>query len=241
LGFSQYSGSREGRKLSFIPGLGAEYFDRTISWDDDTYTSQLKSLFFTLSAEFEVIEGVEITGLIGLSQSNFDALAFRDLPISVELGVGNISGYMVGGDLEVSLFAIENIQIKARGEFVHSFGSYTEWPFEGLSVEGGIVAGTPTWSRAKIGPLFELVDPGSLSPFFHIYFDSLWGSFKIEEDILDLTGEEKKKIKGKGKIGATVGIHYQIVETVSFLAQANAWPYSGGVDWGVSARLLFAF
>jgi hypothetical protein len=238
---AQTEDRRNRKKLAISPSLGVEYFSRTISWDDDMYNSNLKSLFFILSADYEIVEGIEITGLIGYSLSNFDSLTFRNLPISVELGVGNISGYIVGGNLKVSLFPINNVQIIALGEFVHSFGSYEEWPFEELSVEGGIVTGMPSWSRLKIGPVIEFRNQGSLLPFIHLYFDSLWGHFKIEEDILELKGEEKKEIKGKSHIGISAGTHYQIIESISLLAQANLWPYSGGVDWGISARIRFAF
>lgn len=239
--FSQTEYTRGSKKLAFSPGLGAEYFSRTISWDDNTYTSDLKSLFFVVSADFEIVKGIEFTGLIGYSLSNLDSLTFRELPISVELGVGNISGYIVGGNLKINLFSVKNIQVKALGEFVHSFGSYEEWPLEGLSVEGGIVAGRPSWSRVKVGPVFELEGQGPLFPFFHLFYDALWGYFKMEEDILELKGEEKKEIKGKSHIGISAGTHYQIIEAVSLSAQANLWPYSGGVDWGISARLLFTF
>ena len=37
--------------VSISPGIGFEYFSRTINWDDNTSTSELKSHFFTLDTE----------------------------------------------------------------------------------------------------------------------------------------------------------------------------------------------
>ena len=105
--FSSAQDQEEGmlRAVSITPGIGFEFFSRTIAWDDDQYTSKLKSSFFTFSTEFEFGKGFLLNVILGYAMpgSSYDELIFRELPISVELDVGTIKGYLIGGEIRKSL------------------------------------------------------------------------------------------------------------------------------------------
>ena len=43
-------------RMRISPALGFEYFNRTITWDAEAYTSKFKPMLFTLDLEVEVIK-----------------------------------------------------------------------------------------------------------------------------------------------------------------------------------------
>lgn len=239
LGQSQEKSSN--KKIKLRPELSFEYFNRTISWDEEKYSSKLQSFFTTLTGELEVKNGVFISGILGYSLSNFDSLAFRKLPFSVELDVGGIEGYIIGGEVKINCFSVKEFEIKGQGQIVYSFGSYEEWPIKGLNVEGGIVTGKPFWVRAMIGPVITYNKYDKFFPYLFIHFNKLWGTFQMEEKIKDLNGKENKKIKGKSNFGASLGSIYQLLNFLSVNAEATFLPYSGGLDLGFTASVSLTF
>ncbi len=102
--FSSAQDQEEGmfQAVSITPGIGFEFFSRTITWDDGQYTSKLKSSFFTFNTEFEFRKGFFINAILGYAMpgSSYDELTFRELPISVELDVGTIKGYLAGAEIK---------------------------------------------------------------------------------------------------------------------------------------------
>lgn len=241
LSFSQ-SQEGEGKKsMSVKPELGFEYFSRTITWDDDQYSSKLKSLFLTLTGEYEITEGFTISAKLGYSLSNYDALAFRQLPISVELDVDSIKGYLFGSEIKVKLINIGNFEIFGYGEFVFSFGSYEEWEVEGLNIQGGTVTGRPSWKRGKIGPQILYKKYNNFFPYLSIHYNKLWGTFKIEEEIQDLEGEEEKSIKSKSSVDLSIGSLYQPTRSIIMRVEASVLPHPNGIDLGIMTKISFSF
>lgn len=221
-------------------GLGFEYFSRTILWDDDAYTTTLKSYLFTLNADFAIEGGFTLTAILGYTLSNLDGLIFRQLPISVELGVGELGGFLVGAGLSRTLLESGNVEILGRGEFVLYYGLRKEWDIPGLNVEG-TVSGRPTWMRGTVGPVFKYNGFEDFTPYLSVIFDKLWGSFKMDQDVQGLDRTENKKIKGQGDFSAAVGTVYDVTSSFRLLGELHLTPSSGTVDAGILVRIIYAF
>ena len=118
LSFSQSETQEAGPFKNLKPVLGFEFFSRTISWDgdgEDTYTSKLKSFLFSFDMEFEVREDFFLGLLLGYSFSSYDEMAFRELPFSVQLDVGSISGFLFGGQIKKNFSSQGNFEIGLFG------------------------------------------------------------------------------------------------------------------------------
>ena len=226
--------------VSLNPGVGFEYFSRTINWDDDTSTSELKSHFFTLDTEIEFPRGLFFRAVLGFSSSNYDSLIFRELPVSIELDVGNINGYIIGADIKKSLIHSEALRIDVLGQFFYGFGRKIEWEIPGLAVEGS-VEGKPTWMRVSLGPVFTYTGFNALYPYLYLSYNSLWGTFNVDQIIQDLTGNEEKKIKAESSVCVSPGFTFKLTEFFSLKSEANLMPYKDGIDFGVTIKVMYSF
>ncbi|MDH4258204.1 MAG: hypothetical protein OEV50_05270, partial [Candidatus Aminicenantes bacterium] len=168
--------------VSITPGIGFEYFTRTINWDDE-HISKLRYRFMTIDMEVELQRGISIRAVLGYSSSNYDALTFRELPVSLELDVGYIKGYILGANVKKSLVQSEELKIDASAEFFYCIGSKNEWEFPPDFVVAGSAEGRPTWMRASIGPVFTYTGFESIYPYLYLSFNKLWGKFRMEEII----------------------------------------------------------
>jgi len=200
--------------MTFKPGIGFEYFNREVNifsknedgeWVEDEADSRLKSYFLTLSLEFGLQAGFTFTPIIGYSVSDYDSLIFRKLPFSIELDVGGINGYLIGAELKKSLISAQDFEIGAAGQIMYYAGRKQEWSVPGLNVEGSI-QGRPYWLRGTIGPVIEYKGFDSVFPYLSVSYNRLWGKFTLEQEILDLTGEEEKKVTGKGAVVLSPGV-----------------------------------
>jgi len=163
--FSSAQEQEEGmfRAVSITPGIGFEFFSRTITWDDDQYTSKLKSSFFTFNTEFEFGKGFFFNAILGyaIPGSSYKDLTFRELPISVKLDVGTIKGYLVGAEIKKSLVYAKDLQVDVLGQFFYYMGTKKEWEIPDLAVEGK-VEGDP-------GGRGSLMDESFNRACFHLY------------------------------------------------------------------------
>jgi hypothetical protein len=175
--FGQPPGVSFSDGLRIKPGIHFEYFNRKMTWDEKKYTSDLKSYLFALNAEFEIEDGFSLHAIIGYSLSNFDTLVFRQLPFSVELEVGNIDGYIVGGELRKNLIYSGNFEVGAYGQFIYYLGKEKEWELSGLAVPG-TVTGKPTWMRVSIGPIVTYTGFDYFSPYLSLCYNNLWTEWK---------------------------------------------------------------
>lgn len=222
------------------PGLSAEYVNLTIAWDEDTYTSKLKTYLFNTHTEFEIIDGVSFHVILGYSLSNFDGLIFRQLPFSVELGVGEIGGLLAGGEIDVRLLYLSEYEIIIHGQYVYYYGFNNEWKVPSLNVEGTVL-GSPSWMRGQIGPLIRYEGLNHISPYLCIKYNRLWGKFKMEQEIQDLSGTEEKKIIGQSDFTLSLGADYEISPDFSVRGEATLMPFTGGLDFGGMVLLRYAF
>jgi hypothetical protein len=120
LSYAQTESEGLPNQMTFSAGVGFEYFNRTISWDEGELTSPLKSLMLTLNADIEVIDGLTLGAIVGFASSNYDALMFKELPISLELKVGSISGFVLGVEAEFVLYSTYDFALNAIGQFLRS-------------------------------------------------------------------------------------------------------------------------
>ena len=240
LSFSQAQQVSPSTEKSIKPYLGFEYFSRTIKWDEEESSSKLKSYFFTFGVEYELRKGFSLSAFLGYGFSDYDALIFRKLPFSLELDVGGMGGFILGGEIKKSILSVENFEIEGLGQFVYYLGGKEEWEIQGLNVEG-TANGKPHWMRAQIGPMIVYKGGDSLRPYLFLSFNTLWGTFKMEQTIEDLRGKEDKKISAKSLVNISLGVLYEITEALGFKGEANIMPYKGGVDLGLMIRAIYSF
>ncbi|MBN1221649.1 MAG: autotransporter domain-containing protein [Candidatus Aminicenantes bacterium] len=221
-------------------GLGFEYLNQTVSWDDGDQESNLKSYMITLNGGIEIIEGFTLGAFVGFASSNLDSLVFRELPISLEMDAGSINGFALGGEAEFTLFSSYDFEIGIIGQYIYFSGKEKEWEIPGLSVEG-TATGKPKWQRARIGVSFEYKGFDYFYPYASVYYNRLRGNFEMQESIEELAKTEDKDIKGKANFGVGLGGTYEFTESIKLTVGADIMPYSGGIDFGGIIRILFEF
>jgi hypothetical protein len=243
--FSQF---QDESKIRINPGIHFEYFVRKIVWDEKAYISDMKSMIIALNTEFELDWGFSFNALIGYAFTEFDSLVFRQLPFSVELDVGSEGGFLFGAELRKSLFEYRDFEIEVFGQIIHSMGSKKNWEISGLSVEGNL-NGKPSWTRVSIGPLFKY-NLESFSPYFGLCYNGLWATYKMDQTVQTLVGEEEKKIEGKGIIEGKIGSLFDLGRGFTIKSEIQLIPYSfediqgeksSGINLGFFAIAAFSF
>jgi hypothetical protein len=230
------------RAVSITPGIGFESFSRTITWDDDQYTSKLKSSFFTFNTEFEFGKGFFFNAILGyaIPGSSYEGLTFRELPFSVELNVGNIKGYLVGIEIKKSFIYAKDLEVDLLGQFFYYMGLKKEWDVPDLAVEG-TVEGDPSWMRASIGPVFTYTGFDAFHPYLYLNFNKLWGRFKMVQTIQDLTGSENQKISGASSFGVSLGSIFKLTDAFGIKTETSFIPHGDRVDFGLMVRAVYSF
>jgi hypothetical protein len=228
--------------VSISPGIGFEYISRTINWDDDQYTSKLKSNYFTFDTEIELRSGLFVRAVFGLTTSNYESLVFRQLPLSIDLGeeIGYIGGYLFGADIKKSIIHSEDLRIDLLGQFFYGIGSKKEWEIPDLSVEG-TVEGRPNWTKVTVGPVFTYTGFDTFFPYLYLNFNKFWGRFRMDETIQDLEGSEIKKIKGESSFCVSLGLTFKVTESLSLKSEARFLPYKDGIDSGILIKAMYSF
>ncbi len=226
--------------LAIKPGVGFEYFSRSIRWDGNGHHSNLKTYFFTFETEVQFRKGLLVSAALGYSLSNYDNLIFRQLPVSVVLDVGNINGFVLGSAIRKRVFNAEQLQIDAQGQFYFYLGNKQEWEIPDLAVEGK-VEGKPHWMRFSIGPVITYMGFAQFFPYLYLGYNKIWGRFKMDETIEDLTGSENKKIRGDGSFSTSFGFTFEPSSRLSFKAEASLIPHAEGVDLGFLVKAMVIF
>jgi len=221
-------------------GIGLDYISRSIDWEGEDQLSKLEAFSIGLQLDLEIAKGFNINLLAGLSFSDCGGTVFRDLPFSLEYGAGGMQGILLGGSLAKSLFSLGDFEMDVWGKFVSSIGSKKKWALTDLAVEGE-AAGKLTWFEAAVGPRIFYRGYERISPYVSFLYSPLWGDFQMEETILELTGTEKKKIRGDGLVRVSLGGILDLTEKLSLRGEAGIIPREGSVDTSASLELLFAF
>lgn len=247
LAFTSFSSAQEQEKgmfqaLSIKPSVGFEYFSRTISWDENDKTSKLKSYLFTLSTEFEFQKGLFLSAIFGYSFSNYEGLEFKKLPISLKIGedAESYAGFLIGGEIKKSLIYSKDMNIDGLAQFFYYFGTKDKREIPGLAVEG-TAEGDPNWKRFSIGPVFTYTGFDRFSPYLYLNFNKLWGKFKMDQKVQDLTETENKKISGKSSFCTSLGLIYELTDAFGFKAEASFIPHKDGVDLGFIVKAMYTF
>jgi hypothetical protein len=234
----------DGNKWS--AGLGFEYFKSTISWDEDSLISPLKSYLMTFHVSYEIMDGLNLGGIIGYSSSDFESLTFRELPLSLTMDKGSIGGMLFGGEAEFMFYETDSFGFSVLGQYIIYNGGQKQWDIPGLAVDG-TATGKPKWSRATIGASFKYLAASPFLPYLNVAYSSLSGTFSMEESIQDLNRTEEKKISAVGSLLIGVGAIYDFSDSLSLLLEADFTPYGsgdnyeGGVDFGALMRIMYSF
>jgi hypothetical protein len=210
--------------ISFRAGISFEHFSRTITWDDKTQTSKSSVNLITARGEIELRPGVVLDLAAGVSLSNFNGLLFTHLPISLEYQAGAATGLLLGAGVRARVLTFGDFEIEGAGRFVYSLGLTKTWPLEGFTVPGNSKGG-PTWMRASAGPRISYLFFGKFVPYLNVSVSWFSGSFKMNETLGELSGQESKKIRGKGFVEVSLGGDYKISERLSLRAEAGFLPY----------------
>jgi hypothetical protein len=234
----------DGKKLRV--GLGFEYFKSTMSWDDNSIISPLKSYLMTFHVNYEILDGLILGGIIGYSSSDYESLTFRELPISLTVDKGAIGGILFGGEALFTFYETDSFDFSIFGQYIYYSGGQKQWDIPGLAVDG-TATGKPKWSRLTGGVSFSYKAAEPFIPYLNIAYSSLSGTFAMEESIQTLNRTEEKEISGVGNFMIGVGGIYNISDSLSLLLEADITPYGsgdnyeGGVDFGALLRIMYSF
>jgi hypothetical protein len=228
------------QNTSVRPGLGAEYLNITIGWDEGAFTSKLKTYLFCLNTEFEIMDGTSFNIILGYSLSDFNGIIFRQLPFSIEVGVGNIEGFLFGVEGDQRILYLSQYEIVLHGKFVYYYGFKNEWAVPTLNVEGKVF-GSPSWMLGQIGPTVRYEGLNFVVPYVRFLYSQIWGRFNMDQEIQDLSGTESKKINGLSHFTLSAGVEYELLNNLSINGEITFMPFNGGVDWGGMVLLRYAF
>ncbi len=228
------------QNLAVKAKAGFEYLGRTISWGDTDETARLSGLLFTLRPTFILRDRISLGAVVGYGLSDFDTVAFRELPLSVELDLGNIGGWLLGGELEAALWETGNFEIGVQGGYVFYKGKEDRFDIPGLAVTAE-VATEPQWQRIQAGLKATYVAYAYFYPFVRVSYDHLWGRFDVRQTAVDLTGSQEMDLTGRGKIHVGAGLSYEPVDRFTFEGELHILPHADKVDLGVSVGLAYWF
>ena len=234
----------DGKKWS--AGLGFEYFKNTISWDEDSLISKLKTTLLTFHVGYEILDGLSLGGIFGYASSDFESLTFRELPISLTMDKGAIGGLLFGGEATFTFYETDSFDFSVLGQYIYYTGGEEQWDIPGLTVDG-TATGKPKWSRATFGLSLRYLAAVPFLPYLNIAYSSLSGSFAMEESIQTLSRTEEKSISAVGNFMIGVGGAYDFSDAFSLLLEANITPYGrgdnyeGGVDFSALLRIMYSF
>lgn len=227
------------RPFHLQAGAGAEYFVRSLAWDDDTGASTLAAGLGLARIGVAFAGGPTLSILAGFSLSDWNGLVFRELPFSVEYRAGAAGGPVLGAEAEIPLLATGAWDISAGGGILFALGSAKTWTLSGLNTDGSL-DGKGRWTRIRFGPTAVYRGFETFSPFASVYYDGLWGTFTMNEDIGILSGTEKKKVRGQGVFGASLGLLVEPSPAVRLKAEGSLLPYQM-LEGGLKLKAGFSF
>jgi hypothetical protein len=234
----------------FHPGLKmgfhVEVLSRTLVWDEGVRSSRIIAPLAAFSVAYRIRPGLSLGVLAGYSLPDWNGLVFRGLPFSIDYEAGSIGGFLLGAEIEASLFKTGYWELTASAQFSASLGRTITLPIGGLAVAGELDA-QGTWMRIQAGPALTYRGLELFSPFFSLSFDHFWGRFNMTETVEDLIGTERKTVSGAGNIAASFGTYFEPSPLFSLKIAGTLIPFkkigSGGLglDFGGSLRAVLSF
>jgi len=243
LGFflaAAWSPAAEPTHRPFTAGVMFDHLSRTVAWEGETEASRVAANCVSLRAGFDLGRGVTLGLSAGLALSDFDALAFLDLPISLELGSSVLKGIALGAEVEAALLDLGDFEIEAAGRIVSSFGLARTWALEDFAVPGR-AEGRTNWLEASAGPRLVCHLYGGFVPYLEVAARWFRVDVRMEETLEDLQDAEKKRINGDISISASLGGDIRLSDRLAVRAKAGIVPHAGGAGVSASLGLLFAF
>jgi hypothetical protein len=229
------------REIRYSAGGGFEFFKRTVAWDEDSEdTSKMTASLFRFIPEVEINNRFYLRGIIGYTLSDFGAIMFRELPLSVEMEVGSLGGLLVGGELEIFFIESGDFEIGGQGQYVYYSGSEKTWEMPGLNVDGE-VTGKTSWSRLQAGLNITYVGLPDIYPYLFAAYDNLSGKYEVAQSIQALTGTQERKMSARGKFHAAGGCNFTLSDRFRFLGEFSVIPHSDGIDYGLTVGASYTF
>ncbi len=225
-------------RLNFRLGLEGEMFKRDLTYGEDESVSPLNSYFSTLRLELES-GGYVISLFGGFASSNFNTLVFRGLPFSIEFEGGGLSGVVFGAELS-KVFLFNSFGVGGQVRVISYSGNEKKWAIPELAVEGELKS-KPSWQQFSIGPVLVYNKYENFIPFAAIQYNRLSGEFSLRELVENLTGEEKKEVKGRGAVSFSLGANFLFTSRFGLRGEASILPHKGATDWSLNVRALFSF
>lgn len=223
----------------FKLGVGFEYFNRGIKWDDSEEFTKLKSFLFYLKPEYTLMDRITIGAILGYSLSNLNGVTFQELPFSVEMEVGNIGGFLLGGDVDIALVQSGDFEIGAIGRYVYYSGSEKTWDMPDLVVEGS-VTGKPKWQRLTAGLKVSYLIYEYITPYLFVAYDRLWGTYKLDQVIQELSGSQTRELSSRGNVNITFGSYLDPSAKIRLKAEFTVISYSK-IDFGFVLGAAYYF
>jgi hypothetical protein len=227
-------------QTGFKAGFTLEHFSRKVSWNDEAETSKSSANLFAARAEIAASPGLIFDFTAGFALSNFNGLVFDTLPISLDYEAGGASGVVIGAGLRARIARFNDFEIEGAARFVYCLKLNKTWTLDDFAVPG-TAAGGPTWMRISAGPRLLYHSTDKFTPYLGVSADWFSGHFELAETIGDLSGQEKKKIKGKSLVDIALGGDYKLSDRVTLRAEAGFLPYGGGVDADLAVGFLYNF
>ncbi len=225
---------------SVAAGLSYENVSRTVVWNGDTSNSKIRTSLIGARADLGLGRGVTVSLSAGLSLTDFKALTFRALPVTLELGSPTLAGFFLGAAAVVPIHRFSDFEISGTGRIVYSFAMSKTWTLEGFAVPGKAV-GESNWLEAAAGPRVSYLAFGRVVPYVEIWARWLHAGFDITETLADLGGSQGRSVRGDIAFGVALGADAKMTDRIAVNAKAGFIPYSGGVDGTVSLGVLYKF
>lgn len=219
-------------------GLG--YMTRSFSAGEADTVYKLKSLMLTAGKRFNLSEGWDLTLEGGLTMANFNGLIFNDLPLSLQIDSGAMPGLVIGARLDKRLWTMDEFVVELETTARASLTLKKSWDLEDLAVDGN-AKGTNWWAEASVGPKFSYNFFGSFVPSLKIAASYFTGSYKMDETLEEMTGSQKKTLKGKSYIEAVFSGLYRASSKLTMIGEVGFRPYKGGVDLILNAAARVKF
>ncbi|MDD8027467.1 MAG: hypothetical protein PHI34_13250 [Acidobacteriota bacterium] len=230
--------------LGWKTSFQVEYFSRTIVWDEKTRSSRLLNPQGLLAIDYEAAPGLDVGLVVGYSLADWDGLAFRGLPFSIENQAGTIGGLVIGAELRKSLVVRGDWEFDAEARFTAGMSKSETLPLEGLAVDGQVDI-SASWMRIEAGPTLHYHGFELFSPYLGLAFDRIWGRMTMTETIEDLEGSEEKKVAAAGVFALNFGTVYEPSTSFRVKFGGTLIPFSKvggglGLDYGATVRIMVA-
>jgi hypothetical protein len=221
-------------------GLGFEYFSRTVVWSGDTVSSKIGAGLITARADLGLGRGATVSLTAGLSLTDFKALSFASLPISLRLGSPTLKGFALGAETVVPIRKLSDFEISGTGRIVYSFGMSKTWALEDFAVAGKAV-GESSWLEAAAGPRLSYVVSAWIVPYVEVWARWLHADFDMTETLGDLAGRQSRSVHGDLEFSVALGADANVTDRIAVKAKAGFLPYAGGVDGVGTIAILYRF